>query len=79
MIQIRDSSSMYILKFLNYLKKIRLSFKLLPNLIYHPKGILKIHSDYLMLQNRQKVDSILKENKDNLEVFLTGIRFFKGK
>ncbi|HEX5519061.1 MAG TPA: hypothetical protein VFX18_01335 [Candidatus Nitrosocosmicus sp.] len=29
--------------------------------------VLKIHSEYLILTNRQKIDFILKENNDNLK------------
>jgi hypothetical protein len=29
--------------------------------------VLKIHSEYLILTNRQKIDFILKENDDNLK------------
>jgi hypothetical protein len=39
--------------------------------------VLKIHSDYLTLQNRQEVVSILDENRNNLKGFLEIFRYLK--
>jgi hypothetical protein len=40
--------------------------------------ILKIHSDYLTLQNRQEIVSILAENGNNLKEFLEALHYLKA-
>ena len=41
--------------------------------------VLKIHSDYLMLQNMEMVSRILTENRKNLDSFLCLFDFVDGK
>jgi hypothetical protein len=41
--------------------------------------VLKIHSQYLILQNNQQVEFILRENRNNLKLFLKLFNIIKEK
>jgi hypothetical protein len=43
------------------------------------KEVLRLHSNYLNLHNRHAVDSLLKENKENLGTFLKLLNILKEK